>query len=163
MTIEDKIKKTKSRLKQLEAKLKLQIQEEQNYGRMALTSDEAKFTSGAYGEIFDTDSFGYFHGCMMQGRAFTAKGAAERFLKAEKLAFECRQKIAESWGKEKAYWTNATQIKHCLSLYKGNEIKIHVASVIYQQFAFKTMEDAQGFIDSHNKDDIILMLMRGDV
>ena len=161
-TLYSKLKKLKGEVARLESQLEQEKKYE--YGRMALESDEANFSVNTYGEIDNIGYFGDFHESRMHGgRTFTTVAAANRYMKAERLAFKCKQAMAESWGKEKAYWTNSTQIKHCLSLYKRNEIKIYVASVIYQQFAFKTMEDAQGFIDSHNKDDIILMLMRGDV
>ena len=162
MNIQEKLKKAEEKVEKLKQQLSQQ-QAQEAYGRMAITSDEANFCAGTYGDLLDIDSFGYFHDGMMHGRTFTTKGAAERFLKAERLAFKCRKAMAESWGDEKADWTSIDQGKYYINFYKGNKIKICVTAVNYQQFAFKTMIDAQRFIENKSDEDIRLMLMRGDV
>jgi len=162
MTIYDEIKKTKARLEQLEAKLELETQESK-YGRLALKSDEANFSAGTYGEIIDIDSFGFFYDGMMQGRTFTTKAAAERFLKAERLAFKCRQAMAKSWGDTPIDWSNEGQPKFAIFLSFPEKIGIYNCFSGYERFIFKTETDAFSFRTLHKKEDIVLMLKGGDV
>ena len=163
MNTQDKLKKAQEEVE----KLKLQIQKEERnktygYGRLALKSDEANFFAKAGGGVIGSGWSNYDE-IQEQGRAFTTHRAAQRFLKAERLAFKCRQAMAKSFGGEEIDWLNPNQIKYCLHLYDGNAIGIGERQMSYMSFCFKTRADAKKFIDGYSEQEIILMLKGGDV
>ena len=162
MTIYDEIKKIEEKLSLLKLALKEKEENDKTYGRLALASDESKFSAGTYGEVIDIDPFGYFYDGMRQGRTFTTAAAAERFIKAERLAFKCRQAMAKSWGDTVIDWEDDYQCKYSLRMSRGY-FEITHGFDLHHRFSFKTMIDAQNFINSHKEKDIILMLKGGDV
>ena len=162
MKIEDEIRKTKAKLEQLEAMLQKEKRNKE-YGGMALKIQDADSCAPASGDVSKVSNRSYFNKELNQGRMFTTSAAAERFSKAERLAFECRKAMAKSFGGEEIDWLNPNQIKYCLHLYDGNAIGIVESRMIYKPFHFKTRADAKKFIGGYSDQDIILMIKGGDV
>ena len=164
MNTQDKLKQAQAEVEKLKLQLKREENRDKEYGRMALNKDEAKFCIGIDEEIVELGNSDSNITNIKQhpANAFTTISAAERWLKAEKMTVKCKQAMARSWGNTAIDWEDAYQSKYTLRISRGSFGIVH-RFTLYNRFTFKTMEDAEKFIDSHSTEDIILMIKGGDV